>query len=95
MKRNLYYALTLMTAWALAGPAMAEGPMMQEQWQQLSPEQRAAAREQAHERWASMSPDQRAAAKARMRERYNSLPPEQQEQVRQRIIEQRAAKPQQ
>jgi hypothetical protein len=60
-------------------------------WQQLTPQQREAARAKATERWRSMSPEEQAAARARMRERYESLPPERQALVRQRIQERRSA----
>lgn len=77
------------------GLAAAEEPRItREQWQQMSPDQKAAAKAKARERWESMTPDERAAAKAKARERYESLPPEQQEAVKQRLAERRAAKQQ-
>jgi hypothetical protein len=93
MKR-IVTALLAMTALAGAGAVAAQERMTREQWQQLSPEQREAARAQARDHWQSMSPDEQAAAKQRMRERYETLSPEQQAQVRQRMQERRAARPQ-
>jgi Spy/CpxP family protein refolding chaperone len=83
-----------MAALAGAGAAVAREQATQEQRQNLTPEQREAARAQARERWKSMSPDEQAAAKQRMRESYESLSPEQQAQVRQRMQERKAAQPQ-
>lgn len=93
MKRVVIAALS-MAAIALATGAAAQERMTREQWQQLSPGQRDAAKARAQERWQSMSPDEQAAAKARMRERYESLPPERQAEVRREMQERRAAKQQ-
>jgi hypothetical protein len=93
MKR-IVTALLAMAALAGTGTVAAQERMTREQWQQLSPEQREAARAQARERFQSMSPEEQAAAKQRMRERYETLSPEQQAQVRQRMQERRAARPQ-
>jgi len=93
MTRTLITAALL--AACLAAPAFAESePMTREQWQQLSPEEKAARRQAARERWQAMSPAEKQAAKARMREQYDSLPPEEQERIKQRMAERRAAKQQ-
>jgi hypothetical protein len=93
MKR-IVTALLATAALAGTGAVVAQERMTREQWQQLSAEQREAARVQARERLQSMSPQEQAAAKQRMRERYENLSPEQQAEVRQRMQERRAARPQ-
>lgn len=94
MKRNLIMAAAVLAA-LFAAPALPEGERMtREQWQQLSPDEKAARKQAARERWQAMSPAEKQAAKARRRERFDSLPPEEQERIKQRIAERRAAKQQ-
>lgn len=92
MKRTLIAALALAALTVAGATTSQEQRMTREQWQQMSPEEREAARTKARDRWQAMSPDEQAAAKARMRERYENLPPERQAEVRQRMQERRAAK---
>ena len=68
---------------ALCAPAFGEEPAASgprgpsaEQWQEFSPQERDARREEMRQRMENMSPEQREALKQRLREKAANMPPE-------------------
>jgi hypothetical protein len=55
---------------ALAQPAQPSREAMREKMKNMTPEERAAAKEKARARWESMTPEEQAAAKKRFAERH-------------------------
>ncbi len=73
MRTHLLITAALLS---LAGPLVHAAPdadrraAAKEKWDNMTPEQKAAAKEKMKERWDSMTPEQQAAAKKRMAERH-------------------------